>query len=294
LLTVNFQIKLIIAFFFWALNAVLHYEFSEWIVIAFKTPLGTFRPIDLSTEIAIVISLTFIIYILSKAVNGSSKWLNTFSWIAIVFSMYLSMEKITTTQVEMIHFLQYGIIAWLFAWSFDPVKKHWPIITLVLLTTWLGILDELNQYFYLTKNNSTYIDFNDFVLNQIGACAGILAYYNFATSPHKNGKWGSLQKTTLILYSSLGFLILVLLLNGNLIYNPQKEIPPGGIEIINSKILIYMQREPDIFNSYIPTFSTGTYYVAGAFQGIFAMLLITASAWSYKSLLMLNNNPSQF
>ncbi len=275
---------LLIALAAWLLNAVLHLEFSNWIIISYDTPFGPFIPRDHTTSIAIVTCLLLAGLLASQWLHGFRRCLALCAWGITFAAMAASMTLVTTTNVEMIHFLQYGLLASLLAQAFDHKREYWPLLTLMFLVTFLGILDELNQYFYLTPNNSAYIDFNDFVLNQIGACAGLLAWYGFRQAPATNPCWGGLQNSTLGAYSFLCLVTLVLWLTGHLRYSPQGSVPSGGIDMIDGSPVIFLQREPGLLSSSIPTFTTGEYYVMGALEGFLVMLVIAVLLAGFKKM----------
>ena len=69
---------------------------------------------------------------------------------------------------EAIHFVQYGILALLLI---PLVRRCGETIVLVTL---LGILDEAYQYWVLHGDWGVYYDFNDVVLNLLGAAMGVL------------------------------------------------------------------------------------------------------------------------
>jgi hypothetical protein len=260
----------------WMANAALHLEFSNWIVASYNTPFGLFVPRDHTLTIATLVSLFMATIIARQWWHGVKPVLSISAWCLIFTIMISSMKLITTTNVEMIHFLQYGLLTCLLAQAFDAKRENWPLLPLMFLVIFLGILDELNQYFYLTPNNSSYIDFNDFVLNQIGACAGLLAWYGFRQAPATRPVWGMLHTVILGAYILLLLAVLALCLTGYLRYTPKGTVPPGGIDIINGNPVIFFQREPGLLSSSIPTFTSGEYYVMGALEGFFVMLAITS------------------
>jgi VanZ family protein len=265
----------IAALVFWLLNVTLHLEFSNWIVVSYATAFGDFVPLDHTHAIAVIVCLLMAAFLFLQWRHGNNRVMTLGGWVAAFAAMVASMFLITTTVVEMIHFLQYGLLAWMLALAFDRDRTRWPLLTLMFLTTWLGILDELNQYFYLTQNNSTYIDFNDFVLNQVGACAGLLAYYGFRVAPVIRPRWSTLQTMTASGYALLALVTLLLGVSGHLQYTPEQTVPPGGIDTIEGSLVIFFQREPGLLSNFQPTFSTGRYYVMGALEGFLVMLLIT-------------------
>lgn len=263
------------ALIFWLANVLLHLEFSNWIIAAYQTPFGKFVPRDHTRIIAFIIWFLVCIFILIECFKRKNRLSTIVAWLIAFTAMLLSMTYITTTNVEMIHFLQYAILAYLLSLAFDRDRSIWPLLTLMFMTTGLGIIDELNQYFFLTVNNSNYIDFNDFVLNQIGACGGLLARYGFRNSPVEKPPLQKFQFITAAAYCCVLIITLALFLLGHLSYDTDTVIPPGGIDLIDDTWVIFFQREPNLFSHWMPTFTTGKYYVMGFLEGFLAILFIS-------------------
>ncbi len=70
--------------------------------------------------------------------------------------------------VEIIHFPQYMVLAVLL---FPLIGHYWPCLFWCML---LGTVDESYQYFYLTSGRPDYFDFNDIILDTLGAASGLL------------------------------------------------------------------------------------------------------------------------
>ncbi|MEQ8954002.1 MAG: VanZ family protein, partial [Gammaproteobacteria bacterium] len=168
---------LAVTFLFWLGNVVLHLEFSNWLVRPYSTPLGEFIPRDLSVHAAVISALLTAALLWKRIARGEARLAHGITWVLWSITAASAFLLLMTTPIEAIHYLQYGILAFLLASALDPDKQQWPLTTLLFITVGLGIIDELNQYFLLTPGNSTYIDFNDFVLNMLGEQAGLFAYY---------------------------------------------------------------------------------------------------------------------
>lgn len=73
--------------------------------------------------------------------------------------------------VEMIHFVQYAIMAiLLFPLFFDFGES-------LFFATILGAIDEAYQYWVLAPNRTEYYDFNDVVINLLGAALGLIILF---------------------------------------------------------------------------------------------------------------------
>ncbi|MEJ2696143.1 MAG: hypothetical protein P8013_05805 [Candidatus Sulfobium sp.] len=86
-----------------------------------------------------------------------------------------SYEALIVFSVETIHFVQYALLAipvFALTMSFGET---------VGWVTLMGALDEAYQYFVLYAGNRTvYLDFNDIILNLVGAGTGVLMIYTLA------------------------------------------------------------------------------------------------------------------
>lgn len=268
---------------FWLLNVSLHLAFSNFIGARYTTPFGEFAPVDFTPQAAAVVSVLFFAFLARRWRRGEIRLLTGSAWVVVAGAMVGTMAAITTTRVEMIHFLQYGVVAWLLCRAFDAERRRWPLLTLMFMTLGLGIIDELNQFFYLTRPNSTYIDVNDFVLNQVGACAGLLAFYGFqAAPPARPAAWGRLQFATLAGYSLLFLATATLALTGHLAYHTDRPIEPGGIDRAGGTWVIYFERLPGLVSHWQPTFTTGEYYVLGAAEGSAVILLVAGLVYGFR------------
>ncbi len=265
------------AMVFWLLNVALHLEFSNWIGASYASPFGSLRPVDYTIPIAVLTASLWLARLLVLARRSPRPALAALAWGLWLLVAFASMSNITTTPVEMIHFLQYAILAYLLARCLDPGHARWPLATLLALTFWLGVVDEVNQYMLLTPSNSSYLDFNDFLLNLIGAQAGLLAYYGFhermPTGAEGSRFWQILAGG---LYGLSALLLVIAAALGRLVYAPQTAIPPGGIGVEDGVSRLYLQREPGLLSSWQPSFAGEPYYVCGWWEFLIAAVLLTA------------------
>lgn len=94
----------------------------------------------------------------------------------------ISFYYLIIVNIECIHFIQYAVFAIL---AYSLVEKYQDIILLTLIA---AIFDEAYQYFYLSPQRTNYYDFNDIVLDLIGAGSGIIILYIYGfTNKVKKG-----------------------------------------------------------------------------------------------------------
>ena len=118
--------------------------------------------------------------------------------------------------IEAIHYPQYALLAWVIAGA------RWNAETTWAATTVLGAVDEAWQWQMLPRAQPGYFDWNDVVLNAIGAALGLIVVARLAGQP-PSGRWP--------LRPVVGFATTALLLAiawGPFINTPFYRITPGG------------------------------------------------------------------
>lgn len=85
-----------------------------------------------------------------------------------IILMVLAYFTIFVLATELVHFPQYAILAILL------FPLSWRFTDTLFWATLLGALDEAYQYFYLAPLRTDYYDFNDVVLNFLGAAFGLV------------------------------------------------------------------------------------------------------------------------
>ena len=80
----------------------------------------------------------------------------------------ISWQVIFLTNIEMIHLIQYALMAYILGFV---VKDHHVIL---IWSTLLGAIDEGYQYLILAPETSLYFDFNDVLINILGTGYGLI------------------------------------------------------------------------------------------------------------------------
>jgi hypothetical protein len=83
----------------------------------------------------------------------------------------LIQQSLLVASVENIHYPQYALLAVLLGRAGFAAEASW------LAATGLGVIDELYQYLFLPRGRPTYLDWNDMVLNGLGAAFGTVALF---------------------------------------------------------------------------------------------------------------------
>jgi len=82
--------------------------------------------------------------------------------------MITSLHSLIIINIEIIHFIQYALMAILIF----PLFKNF--FSTLLFVTLLGSIDEAYQYYFLSPERTNYYDFNDVILNLLGAAMGLI------------------------------------------------------------------------------------------------------------------------
>jgi VanZ family protein len=113
--------------------------------------------------------VVFLAFVLIRIVKGEQRFLKTIYWMFTAFLVVISYQTLIVFNVEVIHFPQYAILTLpVFA-----LLRHFG--GTVFWITLSGAFDEAFQYFVLHPETS--FDFNDIVLNLIGAGIGVVFIY---------------------------------------------------------------------------------------------------------------------
>jgi hypothetical protein len=108
------------------------------------------------------------------AVVAVAFWRNRSRWLllatVVLVAITVPVERLLlVASVENIHYPQNALLAFLLGRGGFSAEASW------LLATGLGAMDEGHQYLFLHRGRPNYLDWNDIVLNAIGAGFGIIA-----------------------------------------------------------------------------------------------------------------------
>jgi hypothetical protein len=130
---------------------------------------------DLLFLISLIVMIVCGAFVLVRIVKGERRYLKLITWIFTAFLVLISYKTLVVFNVENIHFPQYALLTLpVFA-----LLKHFGAT--VFWVTLSGAFDEAYQYFILYRNtNTVYLDFNDIVLNLVGAGIGVVLIYTLS------------------------------------------------------------------------------------------------------------------
>jgi hypothetical protein len=254
----KYFIRLLPALSFWLLSSLYHLKFSLFLVNPLETTWGVIKLKNYAPQTGYFLLILFAFYLTwysYRGVYAKKGLLYWFIWILLVF---LINQFLLATPIENIHFIQYALLSSLLLWCFNTaeINTDYLLPKVLFWTTFAGILDEISQYLWITASYSHYIDFNDFLLNMMGAIAGLLFYTGFR--PVKTAKL-SMLKILKSLETGLSFTLILLLVT-------ILALEPGpGLEL---------ERKSGMLGSWQPAFNGGNYYVLTPIEGSFLLLLI--------------------
>lgn len=267
---------------YWLLNVFFHQVFSLWLVATYTTPFGEFVPRDHALLYASVVGFVILITVVLRWQRGENRLVTCLAWLVLTAIALTVWQLLTTVDIELIHYPQYAGLGWLLARTIDPERKSWPLLGLAATGLLLGVLDELNQYFFLTPVNNTYVDFNDFTLNLVGCLGGLLLYYGFQLPPQKLARQRTFSRLVLLAWGVLSAVVAVLTSLGRLQYTPTIAVDPGGIVSIDGRWIIALQREAGLLGSWLQGFSRQHYYVSGMLEWIVISAVLLSLPWLFR------------
>jgi len=117
--------------------------------------------------------------------------------------IFIAFKFLMVVNVEMIHLVQYGLLTLLLF----PLFCHFG--SSLFFAIILGALDEAYQYWVLTPLSTDYYDFNDVIINLLGAALGlILLYSNGLQTKQEISHWFPSPIIFITLFTSLLLIIL--------------------------------------------------------------------------------------
>ena len=260
---------------YWLASSLLHLEISKIIVSPLSTPLGVFTPAAYSRHFAWGLLILGTLLILLSAVRGKARLRTIVYWIVWGAAVYGANRLLVFSPNEYVHYPQYALLAvFLVAWR-DPTLEKWPIGNLIFWGTVLGIADELIQYLFVCPSYGDYLDFNDFLLNELGIVAGLLLVYGFREQRATIKPLLPIYKTRAFKTIIISFAIVsLLILTDRLKITPPEKIPPGGFFAVNGRTTFYLERIPGITGAWNHLGDGSAYYVLSPAAGLILLFAL--------------------
>lgn len=173
-----YNILLLLAYF---LLVVLPHEqvglFATWLFSSFSRE--QYNLIILALSIGLVVSVVFLL-IKKIALHPERSRIIFFTFSSLLLIAY-SFQVLFVVNVEAIHFIQYAI----FAILCFPLVRHYT--RTLIWSTLAGGLDEGYQFFYLAPERTPHFDWNDIIINVVGAALGLIVLKIYQIPEEKSG-----------------------------------------------------------------------------------------------------------
>jgi len=166
---------------------------------------------------------------------------------AVLTSIFIAIcvSVLFVLNVEAIHFIQYALFAII---CFQVINSYWKTMYWAVLA---GAIDELYQYVYLAPERSEYYDFNDVIINAVGAGIGLLLAMHFTKS-------ALLKSYEMVMTLGVIIMLIIGFITGIISYGPDPEA-----------LFCFMKTENINFWYTVKTGPKVLFYVVKPIEGIF-------------------------
>ena len=223
---------------------------------------------NLLLEVSILITLIFAVLTIIRIRNGEHKHLQIALWLFTAALVVVSYKTLIVFNAENTHYLQYALLT---LPVFALTTRYGETVFWV---TFLGALDEAYQYFVLYPDRKEfYFDFNDIVLNLVGAGIGVAFIYTlldvkanpFTFNSPLGRKW--YRSPAFLVTAIISFGIFTLYVTGLLRFYPSPEA---------SGALIVLSRIPAQAKFWIEPKVGNTFHILSPLEGVVSAAVIMA------------------
>ena len=203
------------------------------------------------------------------------------AWLLLVAAVVAVDGHLTYSLAEIAHYPQYALVAWLVARAIDPGRTLNVVVPAVLWTTLLGAGDELAQYLWTNVPHGDYVDFNDILVNLLGATGGALLWQGSRPAPVAASARGAV--------AAWGFVVAIALAglaSGRLVVAPPVGVaaaPGGWLPEPGGRTTLALQRRDGLYGARLAGPRRGDYLVLSPLPALaigavaFAILAALAS-----------------
>ena len=218
------------------------------------------------TGFGLLLLFIFLFFVYKGYRNQKNKFILPTYLAITIFLMVVSFHMLIIHNIEIIHFAQYAGMAILLY----PLVKT--ISGTIFWSTILGTIDEAYQYFYLSPDRTDYFDFNDIILDLLGAAIGLSIIISHVKNLNKPipKKW---YKSPIIL-TTIGIIVSTYLLLKTSIL----QIYPNS-ELNSDAILLVRKLDPN-FWTHIKHLHV-KFHIVQPFEGIIIISLLLIGYWIF-------------
>jgi VanZ family protein len=221
---------------------------------------------NLLLEVSILITLIFAVLTIARIGKGEHKRLQIALWLFTAALLVVSYKTLVVFNAENIHYLQYALLT---LPVFALVARYGET---VFWATLLGALDEAYQYFVLYPDRQEfYFDFNDIVLNLVGAGIGVAYIYSLLDVKANSFTFKSLfrrnwyRSPAFLVTAMISFVVSALYVTGLLKFYPGPEA---------SGALIVLSRIPAPATFWIEPTVGNTFHILSPLAGVISAAFI--------------------
>ena len=218
------NIFLIVAYYL--LVVLPHEQVGIWIAKTLDQPYGRDRYNLIILVLGLLVLVGYSLPIwkgIQQLKEGKSRVY--FSLIMTLLFVIISFNMLLVVNVEIVHFVQYALLAILLFPLFNNYRDT------LFYTLIFAIIDEGYQYFILAPLRTDYFDFNDVIIDLIGAALGLILFWVSGIKDMvSNKKW--FQTPTFIGFSILILAAIVAYLTGILAIYPSESAEQAPILLI--------------------------------------------------------------
>jgi hypothetical protein len=218
--------------------------------------------------------LVVIAYLAWHIYRGKQKLMKSMLVALITGIMLFSFRFLMVYSIEAIHFVEYALLAIILL----PILRSYG--ETVFWITILGVLDELFQYFFLATNFE-YFDFNDNLLNLIGAGVGVIVVHSLGGNVVEIKKIKWYRSPAMLTGLVLLVLFFVLLWTGKMTINPSGVAGSGNWFSLNRVTM------PDEF--WKEAYPGRRFHILRPFEGIALFYLLFAGFFGLDFIQKSNN-----
>lgn len=257
-LTERKYISFLLLSIYYLMVVLPHEQVGQFVVWVFKEATRATYQITVAV-LGSGIFLVFLFYIFQNIKHLAEKRILYLYLFTTVTFMLISFKTLIIHNIEIIHYAQYAILI-LFLY---PLTKT--MISSLFWATILGALDEAYQYLYLAPNRTDYFDFNDIILDLLGAAFGIIWIYSF----YQNNIGGKHFKKQINIIISAVIIIVIIVTIGVLTSN--LYIYP--VDNINLSAIVLVKKIEPNFWSHI-THLNVKYHIVQPLEGLIVISLL--------------------
>lgn len=212
------ELAFFIALTYYLLVVLTHEKVGKFVERTLDVPMGRERYNLLVVISALILLMAFLLWFTPRLVRmeSNARWVIGGITVFTVSCIIVAMKTIVVINIELIHVFQYAIMAVLLY----PLLPNYREV--LFWASLLGAFDELYQYLVLAPQISDYYDFNDVIINMLGASMGmlILRIQGFENK-WAYRKWYKSPATQMMI--GISSLIILMWLTGLLSVYPAKE-----------------------------------------------------------------------